>query len=146
MIEPGRSLVGSFGVLVAKVIQAKVSRSTGRRWLMIDAGMNDLIRPALYQARHRIEPLLCPENAASAPYRVVGPICESSDDFGEHLLPVDPVPSLVVIRDAGAYGFTMASNYNGRALPAEVFVEKGVVASVAPAGDTAAWIAGRLQA
>jgi diaminopimelate decarboxylase len=142
VVEPGRSLVGSFGALVAGVVQPKVSRSTGRRWLMIDAGMNDLIRPALYQARHRIEPLH--DAPATAHFRVVGPICESSDDFGDYELPSDPPPSLVIIRDAGAYGFTMASNYNGRALPAEIFVSEGRVANVAQRGDVNAWIAGRV--
>jgi diaminopimelate decarboxylase len=146
LIEPGRSLVGPFGLLAATVLQVKLSRSTGRRWLMIDAGMNDLIRPALYQARHRIESAHQEKGAATSSYRVVGPICASSDDFGEYELSTDPVPSVVVIRDAGAYGFTMASNYNGRPLPAEVFIAEGRVASVAPRGDTAAWIANRLRA
>ena len=113
---------------------------------MIDAGMNDLIRPALYQARHRIEPI---RERANEPRRATawsGPICESSDDFGEHDLPSEPVPSDVVIRDAGAYGFTMASQYNGRPLPAEVFVSEGRVVGVSDRGDTAAWISGRLRA
>jgi diaminopimelate decarboxylase len=145
VIEPGRSLVGSFGLLVAGVIQAKVSRSTGRRWLMIDAGMNDLVRPALYQARHRIEAVHLPDPSTTASFRVVGPICESSDDFGEHELPSEPVATRVAIRDAGAYGFTMASNYNGRALPAEVFVSRGRVVGISPRGETAAWIASRLR-
>ena len=145
LVEPGRSLVGAYGVLVSAVLQSKVSRSTGRRWLMIDAGMNDLVRPALYQARHRIEAVHQHDGAARAGYRVVGPICESADDFGEHDLPSDPLPSLVVIRDAGAYGFTMASNYNGRPLPAEVFISEGRVASVSDRGDVDAWIASRLR-
>jgi len=144
VVEPGRSLVGSYGVLVATVLQPKVSRSTGRRWLMIDAGMNDLVRPALYQARHRIEAVHQKDGAARAGYRVVGPICESADDFGEHDLPSDPLPALVIIRDAGAYGFTMASNYNGRPLPPEVFISEGRVVGVFPRGDVDAWIAGRL--
>jgi diaminopimelate decarboxylase len=144
LVEPGRSLVGAFGVLVASVLQAKVSRSTGRRWLMIDAGMNDLIRPALYQARHRIEPVRETSSAVRAPHRVVGPICESSDDFGEHEMPSESPPSLVVIRDAGAYGFTMASQYNGRPLPAEVFIAGGSVAGVFPRGEVSGWIRGRL--
>jgi diaminopimelate decarboxylase len=144
VVEPGRSLVGSFGVLAATVLQAKVSRATGRRWLMIDAGMNDLIRPALYQSRHRIEAVHEPSGASRVAYRVVGPICESSDDFGEHDLPGGSVPSLVVIRDAGAYGFTMASQYNGRPLPAEVFVSGGSVVGTTPRADTRAWVQSRL--
>lgn len=144
LVEPGRSLVGPYGLLVATVIQAKHSRATGRRWLMIDAGMNDLIRPALYQAYHRIEGLRA-SGGPTIPHRVVGPICESSDDFGEHDMPVDPLPDLVAIRDAGAYGFTMASQYNARPLPAEVFVERGRVVSVTARGDTTDWIATRLR-
>ena len=142
VIEPGRALVGPFGLLVAAVTQAKVSRSSERRWLMIDAGMNDLLRPALYQARHRIEPLR-DTGTPRASFRVVGPICESSDDFGSYDLPSGPTPEHVVIRDAGAYGFTMASNYNGRPLPAEVFVSQGRVVDVFPRRKDDAWIASR---
>jgi diaminopimelate decarboxylase len=139
-VEPGRSLVAAHGVLVAGVIQPKVAAH--RRWLMIDAGMNDLIRPALYQARHRIVPL----EAAAGPLVdtcVVGPVCESSDDFGVHPLPAEP-PRAVAILDAGAYGFTMASQYNGRALPAEVFLRGGRIDSVSPRGDAGAWVRGRV--
>jgi diaminopimelate decarboxylase len=124
-VEPGRALVAPHGVLLASVIQSKVS-SAGR-WLMIDAGMNDLIRPALYQARHRIVSVLPGRDARDAiAWRVVGPVCESSDDFGEHVLPREP-PSLVAILDAGAYGYTMASVYNGRQLPVEIFLRGGRV-------------------
>ncbi len=130
--------------LCASVISDKRSREGDRRWLVIDAGMNDLIRPALYAARHRIEPL----DGSSAPrpgapgYRVVGPVCESSDDFGEH--PFEAVPERVVIRDAGAYGFTMASEYNGRALPTEVFLRGGRIEVVQSSPGVDAWIARRL--
>ncbi len=124
-VEPGRCLVAAHGVLLATVIQPKVT-ATGR-WLMIDAGMNDLLRPALYQALHRVVPLRGGTDAAAAiPWRVVGPVCESSDDFGEHLLPREP-PRQVAILDAGAYGYAMASTYNGRQLPAEVFLRDGQV-------------------
>lgn len=128
VIEPGRSLVAPFGVLVASVIQPKRSRAGGieRRWLLIDAGMNDLIRPALYQAHHRIEPLVVRPGEALVPWRVAGPVCESSDDFGIHPIP-DPPPEVVVIRDAGAYGRTMASTYNARPLAAEIFVSGGAI-------------------
>ncbi|HEX6274935.1 MAG TPA: diaminopimelate decarboxylase [Polyangiaceae bacterium] len=141
VIEPGRSLVGPFGVLAATVVQAK--QSGGRRWVMIDAGMNDLIRPALYGAKHRIEPL---ERAPSdTSWRVVGPVCESSDDFGEHPLGPEP-PAHVAVRDAGAYGFVMASEYNGRPLPAEVFVSGGEVTRVSASPGRAAWVRRRLDA
>jgi diaminopimelate decarboxylase len=136
-VEPGRSLVAAHGVLVSGVLQSKVSpfgpKPPLRRWLVIDAGMNDLIRPALYQARHRIVPLEASPSAdrevPEVAWRVVGPVCESADDFGTHSLP-SPPPAFVALLDAGAYGYTMASSYNGRALAAEVFVEGGrVVAS-----------------
>lgn len=141
VVEPGRSMVGAHGVLVASVIQEK--RTPTRRWAFLDAAMNDLIRPALYGARHRIEPI---DRAPSAPnWYVAGPVCESADEFGEHALG-DPLPSRVVIRDAGAYGFTMASSYNGRPLPAEVFVEDGAIKSVSPSPGRDAWVTSRLRA
>jgi diaminopimelate decarboxylase len=144
-IEPGRALVAPFGVLLARVIQSKVA-SIGR-WLMIDAGMNDLVRPALYQARHRIVPLVAApgsDNDACA-WRVVGPVCESSDDFGEHPLPPDP-PAAVAILDAGAYGYTMASQYNGRQLPVEVFVRDGRVVGQTRRASAEEWAGERALA
>lgn len=145
--EPGRSLVGAHGVLVASVIQRKIA-AEGRRWTMIDAGMNDLMRPALYQARHRIVPVVADPSATVQPYRVVGPVCESSDDFGVHDLPDDGDGILreVAILDAGAYGYSMASRYNGRALPAEVFVSGGRVASATPRAPVDEWVQDRLRA
>jgi len=143
-VEPGRSLVAAHGVLLARVIQSKVT--TAARWLMIDAGMNDLVRPALYQARHRIVPTgRDAADTESVAWRVVGPVCESSDDFGEHLLPRD-VPGAVAILDAGAYGYTMASEYNGRPLPTEVFLKGGRVASRTGRGTIEAWAAERVKA
>lgn len=152
VVEPGRCLVGPFGVLCATVVGAKRSPAgTGhssagaqRRWLLVDAGMNDLVRPAMYGARHRIEPVAsAPPGPSGAVWRVAGPVCESSDDFGEHLLG-EPPPEQVLIRDAGAYGFVMASQYNGRALPAEIFVESGrVVATTAPRSESA-WVDERM--
>jgi diaminopimelate decarboxylase len=141
VIEPGRSLVAAHGVLCATVIGAK--RSGERRWLMIDAGMNDLLRPALYAAWHRIEPLEGPVSLDAPCWRVVGPVCESSDDFGAH--PFASPPDGVVIRDAGAYGFTMASQYNGRALPAEVFLRGGRIAAISVPRRVEDWVAQRLS-
>jgi diaminopimelate decarboxylase len=140
-VEPGRSLVAAHGILVARVIQAKVAKE--RRWLMIDAGMNDLLRPALYQARHRIVPFTETPTKKTVEWRVVGPVCESSDDFGLHMLPEDP-PPFVALLDTGAYGFTMASQYNGRALPAELFLRAGAIAHTSPATRADAWIASRI--
>ena len=144
--EPGRSLVGAHGVLLARVIQHKIAEP--RRWTMIDAGMNDLMRPALYQARHRIVPVTLDGSAVVRPYRVVGPVCESSDDFGIHDLPDahGQHPSEVAILDAGAYGYSMASRYNGRALPAEVFLRGGAVAMVTPRHSAQDWVEDRLRA
>ncbi len=105
--------------------------------------MNDLIRPALYQARHRIVPLCPRRGRAPRSYRVVGPVCESSDDFGEHDGLSDG--GFVAVLDAGAYGFTMASQYNGRALPAEVFLRGGrVVALVGAKKPVDEWVDERL--
>lgn len=139
--EPGRSMVAPHGVLVATVVQEKRTRT--KRWAFLDAGMNDLMRPALYGAIHRIEPL---DVLPSAPtWSVAGPVCESADRFGDHDLG-ETAPARVVIRDAGAYGFTMASEYNGRPLPAEVFVKDGRVAHVSESPGRAAWVARRLGA
>ena len=139
--EPGRSMVGAHGVLLARVVQSKVSGDNS--WLMIDAGMNDLLRPALYGAKHRIEPLDSEPGAKE--WRIVGPVCESSDDFGAHPIG-NAIPELVVIRDAGAYSFTMASEYNGRALASEVFVHNGAIQNVSGSPGAAAWVKRRLQA
>jgi diaminopimelate decarboxylase len=141
-VEPGRALVAAHGVLCADVVMAK--RTATRRWLMIDAGMNDLLRPALYGARHRIEPMDAPPPRYGLSYRVVGPVCESTDDFGEHPF-AEPLPRRVVIRDAGAYGYTMASEYNGRPLPMEIFVSDGCVVSVSAPRNIDAWVRDRLQ-
>jgi diaminopimelate decarboxylase len=146
--EPGRSLVGAHAVLLARVIQRKVAKAKDglvRRWLMIDAGMNDLMRPALYQARHRIWPVVVTTSESksegpSVPYRVVGPVCESSDDFGIHDLPEAGNFSEVALLDAGAYGYSMASRYNGRALPAEVFLRGGVVVGVSARKPSSDWV------
>lgn len=139
LIEPGRALVAPYGVLVSRVIQPK--RSGTRRWLFIDAGMNDLIRPALYQAHHRIVPVRA--GAAPVDFRVAGPVCESSDDFGVHPLP-DPPPAHVAIREAGAYGRSMASTYNARPIAGEVFVSGGKVSDVRPALTPQALVAREL--
>ena len=123
--EPGRRLVGDAGILVSRVIYDK--RGASKRFLILDAGMNDLIRPAMYEARHSIIPV---RESHAAGYRsepepadVVGPICETSDLFGEaYLLPGVGEGDLVAIMQAGAYGAAMSSNYNGRALIPEVMV------------------------
>lgn len=126
-IEPGRYLVGRAGVLLTRVVYSKTaqdSHGTTRRLLILDAGMNDLIRPALYSAYHPIWPVAQPAaDAGLALVDVAGPVCESSDVFAvERDLPPLDEGALLAIGQAGAYGFTMASQYNGRPRPAEVLV------------------------
>lgn len=120
-LEPGRLLVGNAGVLLTRVLQVK--RGRGRRFLICDAGMNDLLRPSLYDAFHRIEPTT-PRTGAPSPADVVGPICESADTFGrDRMLPPLEEGDLLCIRSAGAYAFVMASQYNARPRPAEVLID-----------------------
>ena len=122
-IEPGRLISGNAGVLVSKVIYVKNGES--RDFLILDAAMNDLIRPSMYGAHHDIVPLT--QSAAgseSHPYDVVGPVCETGDTFAKdrHLAPLGP-GDLVAFRSAGAYGAVMASEYNSRPLIPEVLVK-----------------------
>jgi diaminopimelate decarboxylase len=124
VLEPGRAVAAPAGVLVARVIDMK-PRTASSEFVIIDAGMTELIRPALYNAFHRIEPV-CGPTAGDRHYEIVGPVCESSDVVGrDRMLPPLAAGDLVAIRDAGAYGSVMASNYNRRPLPAEVLVENG---------------------
>ncbi len=119
VFEPGRILVGKMGVLVSKVIRTKLS--DGRHFTIIDAGMNDLIRPALYEAHHEVHPFI--KNPKTRTTDIVGPICETSDCFGEGCK-ISQMESgdLLVIDNAGAYGHTMASNYNVRPKAKEFLV------------------------
>ena len=124
VIEPGRSIVGQAAVLIAQVIDLK-PRNALSEFAVIDAGMTELMRPALYGAFHRIEPVRRRPGAARQ-YEIVGPVCESSDVVGRdrELAPL-AVDDLLAILDAGAYGSAMASNYNRRPLPVEVLVDEG---------------------
>ncbi|MBL8136315.1 MAG: diaminopimelate decarboxylase [Acidobacteria bacterium] len=123
-IEPGRSIVGPAGVLVSTVVDIKHVPG-GRRFVVLDAGMTELMRPALYGAYHRIEPVR-PRAGASEPADVVGPICESTDRFARDraLAPLE-VGDLVVVRDVGAYGAVLGSTYLRRPLPPEALVDGG---------------------
>ena len=122
VFEPGRRLVAAAGVLVCRVVYVKDGGS--RRFIVVDAAMNDLLRPALYEAWHDIVPVRAPAaGAPTDPADVVGPICETGDTFAAaRELPALAADELVVIRDAGAYGAVMASTYNGRPLVPEVLV------------------------
>jgi diaminopimelate decarboxylase len=139
-IEPGRALVARAGLLVGRILHV---RDRGGRQVVLDAGMTELIRPALYGARHDIVALTSlgrpvrgpaaggslalagsgPETTGLSPALVEGPICESTDHLGEHRLPPLRRGDLVAIRDAGAYGASLASTYNGRPRPPQLLLE-----------------------
>lgn len=125
VIEPGRYLAGPAGLLLASVTLVK--RSEAARFVVLDAGMNDLLRPALYDAFHGIVPAGGADYAKEgAPCEVVGPVCETGDRFARaHLLPPLAPGARVALLDAGAYGAVMSSTYNGRPLAAQVLVDDG---------------------
>ena len=119
--ELGRAVVAQCGSLITKVLYVK--EGTAKKFVIVDAGMTDLIRPALYQAHHNIENITA-DKARRDQYDVVGPICESSDVFGtDEILPVTRRGDLLALRSAGAYGEIMASGYNCRPLPGSFFSE-----------------------
>jgi diaminopimelate decarboxylase len=132
MLEPGRWIAGPAGVLLASVILQK--QGAERRFVVLDAAMNDLIRPAMYEAWHGIVPVApAAFAAATSPADVVGPVCESGDTFSrDRGLPQLESGSLVAILDAGAYGAAMSSTYNNRPLAAEVLVDGDRFAVVRP--------------
>lgn len=119
--ELGRAIVAQCGALVSKVTYVK--KGIDRKFIILDAGMNDLIRPALYGAHHKIKNLTSSQDAPIETYDVVGPVCESSDTFGkDEKLPETKRGDLIAIMSAGAYGESMASTYNIRTLPESVLV------------------------
>jgi len=124
LCEPGRYMVANAGAFFTKVLYEKVN--DGKRFVIVDGGMNDLIRPSLYNAYHKIEAVGVDANVEKTKADVVGPVCESGDFFGKDV-PLPPLShnDLIVVQSAGAYGFTMASNYNTRAKPAEVALQGG---------------------
>ena len=121
-IEPGRLIAGNAGIMVSKVIYVKSGE--GRDFLILDGAMNDLIRPAMYEAHHDIVPVIEPEpGIEQQPYDIVGPVCESGDTFAKaRMMPPLSAGDLVAFRSAGAYGAVMASEYNSRLLIPEVLV------------------------
>jgi diaminopimelate decarboxylase len=122
LLEPGRFLVAQAGALLARVLNVK--RNGAKTFVITDAGMNDLIRPALYQAYHEIVPVIQDASSKSATVDIVGPVCESGDFFArDRSFPEVNEGDLVAILDAGAYGMSLSSNYNTRPRPAEVLVE-----------------------
>ena len=133
LIEPGRFLVGNAGVLLTRV--SYIKQTGGKKFAVVDAGMNDLIRPALYHSYHEIVPCMASAAADADPsismskseslskIDIVGPVCESGDFFAlDREMPEVHEGDLLAIMSAGAYGFVMASNYNSRPLPAEALV------------------------
>ena len=122
IFEPGRSIVGNVGILISKIIYIKENQS--KNFIILDAGMNDLMRPALYGAKHRIIPLNKKKKISNKTYEFVGPICESTDKFlsikkFQKLKEKD----LIIICDVGAYGSSLSSNYNLRSKPAEILIK-----------------------
>jgi diaminopimelate decarboxylase len=123
ILEPGRVIVGNAGILVTRVLYTKETED--KRFLIVDAGMNDLVRPSLYQAYHEIRPVV-DEDREERVYDVVGPICESGDYLAKgRSLPDQKRGELLAVMSAGAYGFAMASNYNSRPRVPEVLVRGG---------------------
>jgi len=124
VLEPGRQIVAPAGALLTRVVDVKEAGG-GKLFVVMDAGMTELIRPMLYNSFHRIEPVV-QTGAAPTVCDIVGPLCESSDTLGkDRTLPRPEVGELYAVLDTGAYGSVMASNYNRRLLPAEVMVEDG---------------------
>ena len=122
LCEPGRFMVGNAGVMLTKVLYEK--RGSAKIFKIVDAGMNDLIRPTLYEGWHQIVPLKQPANDTVEKVDVVGPICESGDFLAQNReLPLVKEGEYLAVLSAGAYGFTMASNYNTRPMPAEILVD-----------------------
>ena len=122
IFEPGRSIVGNIGSLISKVIYIK--ENDKKNFIILDAGMNDLMRPALYSANHRILPAIKTNQKSKKIYEFVGPICESTDRFTtlekfQKLKEKD----LVVMLDVGAYGISLSSNYNVRPKPVEILIK-----------------------
>lgn len=128
LVEPGRSLVGDAGILLSRVIYIKEGEHD--HFLIIDAGMNDLLRPSMYDAYHEIVPCELSDNETRR-YQVVGPICETGDTFSrDRELPTMQAGDLIAIKSVGAYGATMSSTYNTRPLVPEVLVEGDDIAVI----------------
>ena len=120
LLEPGRSISGNTGVLLSKIEYLK--KTSDLNFAVINSGMNDFLRPSLYQAWHNIS-VVVTNNQKELFYKVVGPVCESGDTFGEdRMLSIDE-DSILAIHDVGAYGHVMSSNYNSRLRPSEILVE-----------------------
>jgi len=122
ILEPGRFMVGNAGVLISEVLYEK--RGSAKTFQIVDAAMNDLIRPALYEGHHDIVPITESASGETESVDIVGPVCESGDFFAQNReLPILKDGDRIALMSAGAYGFVMASNYNSRPFPAEILVD-----------------------
>jgi len=122
LLEPGRSIIAPAGALVTRVLYQKTNGS--KRFIVVDAAMNDLIRPALYSAKHEITPVIENSSAKNSPADVVGPVCETGDFLArDAVLPFTAPGDMLCVYDVGAYGMSLASNYNTRLRAAEVLVD-----------------------
>lgn len=128
MLEPGRRIVGHAGLLLTRVLYHKKPEKGNKRFLIVDASMTELMRPALYGAHHEILPAT-KVDGATAHFSIVGPVCETTDVLGEADVPdqgAEGMPgTLLAIMSAGAYGFAMANNYNARPLPPQIIIREG---------------------
>ena len=122
ILEPGRAISGNAGILVTKVEFIKAGEE--KNFAIVDAAMNDLLRPALYSAWQEIIPLNQNSSAEPTMYDVVGPVCETGDFLGKDRKLALSEGDYLAVRSAGAYGFVMASNYNSRCRPAEILVDE----------------------
>ncbi len=121
IVEPGRAIVGNAGIFLTKVLGIK--HNGEKNFAVIDGAMNDLLRPSLYQAHHQILPVVDKQNTNKQIYDIVGPVCETGDYLGKERALAVTSGDLIAVRDAGAYGFVMSSNYNTRPMVAEVLVK-----------------------
>lgn len=129
-IEPGRLIIGDAGLLLTRITYVK--KTPSRQYVILDAGMNDLVRPAMYDAWHPIRPVVRRE-LPMQPFDIVGPVCETGDTFARDRQMPDAQPNdLLAIMAAGAYGFSMASRYNTRPLAAEVMTRDSVFQIIRP--------------
>ena len=122
IFEPGRSIIGNVGILATKVIYLKHNKT--KTFVILDAAMNDLIRPALYNAKHRIVPSLRNKSQSKKILEFVGPVCETTDKFlTERKFQNIKENDIMIICDTGAYGYSLSSNYNLRLRPAEILIK-----------------------
>ncbi|MAT65775.1 MAG: hypothetical protein CMN57_09025 [Gammaproteobacteria bacterium] len=130
LLEPGRAIAGNAGILVTRVEYLKGTEA--HNFAIVDAGMNDLIRPSLYSAWQEIIPVRPRRDTESRCYDIVGPVCETGDFLGKARELALAAGDLLAVRSAGAYGFTMSSNYNSRPRPPEIMVDNDRIHLIRP--------------